>query len=275
MRMHEGNFSLIFYPQTLEGPRPDDGKPALPQALLLPHAAYQWVGKELEEAYHRVGGSNPDRVVILAPLHQDRRPSMRDHWLFVPADDSIRMGNGTAFYDTSLIQSVIARFPQIVQADDSVFLEEPGWELHAALSASHFPFIPLVPLLCEGSLDSARVRILTTILGNLVGPQTLLIVTSNASSLLAAKPAWEQASAFATALIQGEPLLDKGHKGIIGACGYALVEAVGRLPWFTGRWTITGASVNDARFSAVPPSVVPCEGDGVWHLCAEAQRMQT
>jgi AmmeMemoRadiSam system protein B len=272
MIMHDGNFSMIFYPQTLEGPCPGTAPCSLPQALLLPHASYQWIGEELEAAYHCIDGAKPQSIVILAPIHQDRRPSMGEHWLFVPADDGVRLGNTEARFDANAIASLVRSNPSVVQMDDAVFMEEPDWELHAAMCASHFPSVPLIPIMGCGGLDSGRVKTLASLLSPLVTDKTILIVTSNATSMLPSKPAWAQLSAFAGALSHGEPLLDKGHKGIIGACGYGLIEATGRLKWFSGQWDILSLSVNNNQFTRVPEGEIPYEGDDVWHLCAIAGR---
>jgi len=268
--MHESNFQTIFYPQDITVNGKGDRTP--PQALLVPHASFDWIGDGLKETYGLVSGCEPERIILLAPLHQEVRPSLVNHWLFVPQDDGISIFGKEVHFAKDIIDSIILSHKEDIMKDDAVFQEEPDWELHAAMCAACFPTVPVVPILGCGALESKRVRFLSSLLSSILTPKTLVIATCNASQSLDAKASWSQASAFTACLENGESVLDKGHKGIIGACGYGFIEALGRIPPFNAHWDVIGLSVRNRSFSAMPPEAVDFDGDAVWHVYAIGKR---
>jgi len=150
--------------------------PAVPKALIAPHAGYVYSGPIAANAYALLAPAREviRRVVLLGPTH---RVAVRG--LAVPAAPHFATPLGTVEIDAAAIASLGA-LPQVVVSDEAHALEH-SLEVHLPFLQTVLSDFTLVPL-AVGHASAAEVaEVLEALYG---GPETLIVVSSDLSHYL-------------------------------------------------------------------------------------------
>lgn len=242
----------------------------LPAALLVPHAAWQWVLPQLRQAFATVSALVPKRIVLLAPLHQQVVLQDMPNIAFIPSQDGAATPTGTVPFAVHDRESLLKDFGGVVDVQDSYFTEEPGAEILYPLLAIRFPQTPVLPILAAGECSAAQRKSLAAILRCLLQaePETLFIITANMSEEATRQKAWEQAKSLQNLLSLGQPLLEAKAQGAISSCGLQWLDALERLPWQSSGWMMFSATNNGEKFYNEVPLQDTAADDKrhvVWH----------
>ncbi len=202
-----------------------------PPALLLPHAAYEFVLPHillgfdiLRELY-----PPPERFVLLAGLHREKESA-----LFLSPFDAFESPLGPVELDRETQEKLIS-FESNTLVDESVFLEEHSFEVLLPPIRHFFPGIPVLIILAGNSSQSVINNLQEMLRRS--AENSVFLISSNLSAETDVKNAELQADAFLDAIGFLETNdSEKGHdrcgrllqfaeNGRIGACGIAAVAA--------------------------------------------------
>lgn len=255
--MTKPDFQTLFYPaEGVSVTKKGDASLSLPATILVPHAATEWVGKDLDEAYGAVSSLHPTLVVVISSLHGENLEEDKEQVLFAPEGDGMTITGKEVHF---------APVPEGVTMRDCYFHEEPAIEVQLAYIVSLYPGVPVLPLLAKSKPNSKECKKIRNVLDLLANEKrTLLVVSSNASASLPSPEAWKEAKAFTEALQQGERILDLSHKGIVSACGSGIIDAL------HCRWSILSASLAEHHYDVMPDHAPQAQGPVVWHVSAIA-----
>ncbi len=143
-----------------------------PLALIVPHAGYRFSGPTAGRGYAAVRGRTYGRVIVLGPTHH-----VGFDGAALPDDDSWRTPLGDLPLDREALKSLAGRagfavLPAAHESEHSIEIQLPF--LQTALA----PGFRLVPIVI-GRLDAAGCRDVVKGLKPLLGPGTLLVVSSD------------------------------------------------------------------------------------------------
>lgn len=150
--------------------------PAVPKALIAPHAGYVYSGPIAANAYALLAAGREviKRVVLLGPTH---RVAVRG--LALPAATRFATPLGSVELDLEAIEA-LRELPQIVVSDAAHALEH-SLEVHVPFLQTVLADFRLVPL-AVGHADAEDVaEVLDMLYG---GPETLIVVSSDLSHYL-------------------------------------------------------------------------------------------
>ena len=150
--------------------------PAVPKALIAPHAGYLYSGPIAASAYALLAPARDTirRVVLLGPTH---RVAVRG--LAVPSVTRFATPLGTVELDTAAVE-LACRLPHVVVSDEAHALEH-SLEVHVPFLQTVLADFKLVPL-AVGYADAEDVgAVLEALWG---GPETLIVVSSDLSHYL-------------------------------------------------------------------------------------------
>jgi AmmeMemoRadiSam system protein B len=179
MRIKHATIAGTWYPgdpdelrRTLDVWLADVGAPAaaLPRALIVPHAGYQYSGKTAAAAYGRWKRAPHARVVILAPSH---RAWFRGAAL--PGVDAFETPLGRMEVDDATGE--LAEHP-LISIDLDPFQGEHSLEIQLPFLRQVLPDARVVPLLC-GQLQAEDYPAFTSALTTLERDDTLIVVSSD------------------------------------------------------------------------------------------------
>jgi AmmeMemoRadiSam system protein B len=142
------------------------------QAILLPHAGYQYSGQVAAYGINQIKGKSYKRVIVLGPTH---RVHMIDT-ISIPDCDYMETPFGKQSIDTEFIQR-LRKYPE-VQSIEQVHLKEHSVQIELPMlqyALDDFKFVPIV----VGHLDEDTIRKLAKILLNNIDNETLLVVSSD------------------------------------------------------------------------------------------------
>ena len=150
--------------------------PAVPKALIAPHAGYVYSGPIAASAYALLAPARDTikRVVLLGPTH---RVAVRG--LALPAAAHFATPLGSVEIDREAIERLRA-LPQVVVSDDAHALEH-SLEVHVPFLQTVLSDFKLVPL-AVGYAEPAEVAAVLEALWG--GPETLIVVSSDLSHYL-------------------------------------------------------------------------------------------
>lgn len=263
--MLTSEFQTLFYPEegvVVPKTGTDD---TLPRALLVPHAAFRSVGEDLFTGYQTISACEPKLVVVLSSLHSENLAEDDGMTLFVPEDDGMTICGKNVTFDTSPLEG-----NPFAKKRNSYFKEEASIEVQLPCIQNLFPLVPILPIFVTRKMGSKEVRIVSSLLGKIIGKEkdTLVVVSSNASSFAPSAESYRKAVAFSSSITSGTPLLDQAHKGTIDACGSGILDAVTRQEWSGGRWDILSVSAHGWRAKGFPPEAPEGKEQMVWHVTA-------
>ena len=141
-------------------------------ALIVPHAGYQFSGQVAAYAYKQVAGKKFARVIVMGPSHQLPMENVAS----VPDATAYATPFGETPIDTDFVAALKkhAEFKTIRGADAS----EHSVQIQLPLlqrTAGEFKFVPIV----VGQLDLETTRRMAEILTGLIGPDTLVVASSD------------------------------------------------------------------------------------------------
>ena len=146
--------------------------PAWPavDAVIVPHAAYQYSGSTAARGL-AAAGPGFTRFVVLAPSHFAR---FRGGAVLPFA--GYRTPLGTMTIDRAAVAALAAG--PVIRANPAVFMREHALEVELPLLQGLAPGASLVPVLI-GSLEAGDAEAIGAALRPLLGPETLLVVSSD------------------------------------------------------------------------------------------------
>jgi len=195
----------------------------IPAGVLVPHGGYDYTGATAAAAYRRIRHLEPERILILAPLHRDSREG-----ICLPPGDAFQIPLGTVPVDRDLRDSLADR--RDFFREEFPFLEEPSVEAQLPFLHTLFPGVPVLPLFLSGSRAPLR-KALAAALSEISGPGTLSVVTSNITGWLPWRTARDQAEDFRRQIEDPETsfhpgrLLNSLKPGLPRPCGLACLAA--------------------------------------------------
>jgi AmmeMemoRadiSam system protein B/AmmeMemoRadiSam system protein A len=141
-------------------------------ALIVPHAGYQFSGQVAAYAYKQVAGKKFARVIVMGPSHQLPMENVAS----VPDATAYATPLGETPIDTEFVAALKTHpeFKTIRGADAS----EHSVQIQLPLlqrTAGEFKFVPIV----VGQLDLETTRRMAQILAGLIGPDTLVVASSD------------------------------------------------------------------------------------------------
>ena len=189
--------------------------PAVPKALIVPHAGYVYSGPIAAKAYARLAPSRSTirRVVLLGPTH---RVAVRG--LALPGVERFATPLGTVELDIEAIE-LLRGLPQVVVSDQAHALEH-SLEVHLPFLQTVLDEFKLVPLAVGDAEADEVAAVLDALWG---GPETLIVVSSDLSHYLTYAQAQRVDRATSDAILALRTDID--HEQACGAtpvCGLAL-----------------------------------------------------
>lgn len=256
--MREPIFNGLYYPQdphTLaEQARPIQAiHTTVPQAALLPHAAWPYVLPLLHQSLAHLRTLDPALIVLLAPHHgipKNQTP-------VVSAALGLCLPHQPVPFAADVCTELIGHFS--LQVDETAFDDESSWELLIALLASYHPTVPILPIL-TGELTGSHKHHLVSLLAEIKRsyPSTLFVVTANTTPPLSSPSAEACARRFVSAL-------EKGGDEPLCCCNRSAVAALTTV--LDGQWRVIGQMSGGKTHDEIPSSLDEQE-QHVWHIGA-------
>lgn len=192
--------------------------------ILCPHAAYEFTGGIMADAFRAAALRKPKRIVIIGPIHREQTDE-----IYLPESTVFRTPLGEVPVDTRGVNSLLDTGTTFSQ-NDIPHLEEHTIESCLPFMQVLFPGCPIVPILL-GDISRASVRALTSGLRLTFGKNltnTLFIISSNLGSYLPPSESEKFASAFLDLLEAGdwEGIIDGYIHKKIQACGAGAAAAL-------------------------------------------------
>ncbi len=229
MKYHEG----IFYPSDkteldLLISRGEEKERA--EALIVPHATLTIVKDMISKAFSHV--SNPERIVILSPIHSARTESDRDFSFF----------EGDENKDINLIYLGAKKSEWYAQ-------EEPGAEILLPFIEKYAPHAE-VAIIYTDIRNAGESKALSSFLKKNKTPDTLFIISTNLSPVESTiEKAEEWGKRALIALKEGENILDLYNRNKVKICVRGAVDSINRI--VDGEWKIEVEESGNGVFRAV------------------------
>ncbi len=214
IRYHEG----IYYPsdkEELDVLMSEIERKDAASAIIVPHQALFLSSPLLRNAFSHFG--NPERVVILSPLHSGRLESDRAFSFFEGEENGeegiVTLGARKAEYYAE---------------------EEAGAEILLPFIRKLSPSVP-VSIIYTDIKAARESRDLESFLSSHTSPDTLFIISTNLSSVCSTIDECEEWRKRAVeALEKGENILDLTHRNRVHICARGTVDTINRIvkgPW--------------------------------------------
>ena len=200
----------IFYPaqkneleakiETLLSEAPEPVSGMIPNAILVPHAGYNYTGKLAAIGFKSVSGRDIQTVVILAPVTRDAQDG-----IFLSDFDAFETPLGIIPVDKEARAALLNKKGRF-SVSSFPFLEEHSIEVQLPFIQHLWPNAKIVPI-HMGRQNPGTVKQLSKSLKELFGPvmeKTLFVVSANASPYLSRNLAQEQAEAFISLVTEGD-----------------------------------------------------------------------
>jgi MEMO1 family protein len=154
----------------------DVPSPALPKAIIGPHAGYAYSGAVAARAYARLAAARGriSRVVLIGPSHY-----VAFRGLAVDTADAWNTPCGTVPLDTEAIAR-LRKLPMVGELE-AAYQREHALEVHVPFLQQVLGDFRLVPLVAGEAPADAVAAVLDTLWG---GPETLLVVSTDLSHFL-------------------------------------------------------------------------------------------
>ena len=229
MKYHEG----IFYPSDKEELDKIVNRPEVKErakALIVPHASLTLVSDMINKAFSHVG--NPERIIILSPIHSGRTESDSDYSFF----------EGDENKDINLIYLGAKKSEWYSQ-------EEPGAEILLPAIEKYTPSASIAIVYTD--IKNAREsKELSVFLKEHKTPDTLFIISTNLSEVeytMEEAESWGKSAV--TALENGENILDLYNRNKVRLCARGTIDSVNRI--VDGKWKIEAEDNSNNVYRAV------------------------
>jgi AmmeMemoRadiSam system protein B len=181
--------------------------PAVPKALIAPHAGYVYSGPIAANAYALLAPARDriERVVLLGPTH---RVAVRG--LALPGVARFATPLGTVQIDTAAVDA-LRELPQVVVSEEAHALEH-SLEVHVPFLQKVLANFTLVSLAVGHASADEVAEVLETLWG---GPETLIVVSSDLSHYLTYRSAQSTDRATCDAILELRTDID--HEQACGA----------------------------------------------------------
>ena len=155
---------------------PSSGAPAIPKAIIAPHAGYVYSGPVAARAYARLAAARGQitRVVLIGPSHH-----LAFHGLAVDMSEAWQIPGGTVALDQEAIARLRA-LPMVGQLD-AAHEREHALEVHVPFLRHVLGDIRLVPIVAGDAPPEAVAALFDAVWG---GPETLIVVSTDLSHYL-------------------------------------------------------------------------------------------
>ncbi len=242
---------------------------SLPGAIMIPHAAYEYVLPLYEEAFSPYIQSEPERIILLAPLHAEILKEDSPKTIFIPSYASMSTPLGELTIDQDLCEQLDG-VHQLIGYGDHYFDEETSIELALPPIQHLFGDTPIIPIL-TGEISAKTSSVLSSIITPLVDGKTLIIISMNQCG-------WERRELIAPlqsnlrgALEDMTPekrphLIQMYRDKQITSCGTTLLDALHRSGLYTDHWHLSQTHipdsdrlVDDTRTTAFASGYLPLE----------------
>lgn len=229
IRYHEG----IYYPQDkdeLERLTGGIEKKEEASAIIVPHQALLLSAPLIRTAFSHFG--NPDRVIILSPLHSGRIESDREFSFF----------EGDGNREENIIELGARKAEHYAE-------EEAGAEIL-------LPFIhrlspsSQISIIYTDIRNAGESKALAKFLSEHRTPDTLFLISTNLSGVCTTiEECGEWKKRAIEALESGECILDLIHRNRVHICNGGAVDSVSRI--LPGKWIMEGEGKNETTAHAV------------------------
>lgn len=215
----------LFERSAIDDTAPDGGAPAVPKAIIAPHAGYQYSGQVAATAYRQLtaAAKRIQRVVLVGPAH---RVAFRG--LAVPASGLWQTPLGTVAIDRAGV-SLLTRAdgagqahsgqPWPVLCTDEPFAEEHCLEVQLPFLQSFLPGAAVLPILVGAVSWQTVGTVLDALWG---GEETLIVISSDLSHYLD----YDTASGRDQATSRAIQTLDIEGVGEGDACGRTPIQGL-------------------------------------------------
>jgi len=192
--------------------------------ILCPHAAYEFTGGIMADAFKSASLRKPKRIVILGPVHREQSEE-----LFLPESTIFKTPLGEVPVDKRAVNTLLDS-GTLFSMNDIPHLEEHAIEACLPFVQVVFPDRPIVPVLL-GKTTKSVIRALISGLTLTCGKNlkdTLFIVSSNLGPYLPITESEKYASAFLGLLSSGswEDIIEGCRNKTILACGAGAAAAI-------------------------------------------------
>ena len=182
-----------------DAPEPETGI-AAPEAVLVPHAGYNYTGKLAAMGFKSAAGRDIQTAVILAPVTRDAQDG-----IFLCDFDAFGTPMGDVQVDKEAAAALLNHKGRF-SVNNFPFLEEHSIEVQLPFIQHLWPHARIVPI-HMGRQNPGTVKQLSKALRDVFGPmieKTLFVVSANASPYLSRSLAQEQAEAFVFLVTEGD-----------------------------------------------------------------------
>jgi len=142
------------------------------QAILLPHAGYQYSGQVAAYGINQIKGKTYKRVIVLGPTHRVQIPG----FVSIPDVDSIETPLGVLNLDRKFIADIM-EYP-VVMSLDLVHEQEHSVQIELPMlqyALGDFLVVPIV----VGQMDYGAIMDVAYVLANHIDNDTLIVVSSD------------------------------------------------------------------------------------------------
>ena len=222
----------IFYPDTAaeltlevkrlldqSGMQPDSSR-----AIITPHAGFRYSGKTVAAGFRAAERSNPDSIVILAPVHREF-----EQFLYLPESDAFSNCLGSVEINKTMLMELAAVDKKIV-FNDIPHLEEHCIEVLIPFIQVLFPGKKIVPILMglqNKKMADLCARALTAVFAGRTS-KPLFICSANLTGYLRAEEAALNAERLLESLTSGntEAIYRDTQSSKITSCGPAALAGI-------------------------------------------------
>jgi MEMO1 family protein len=194
------------------------------QAILTPHAGYDFAGKLLAGAYKSAAARTIDTVIIIGPVHRDPEEAV-----YFPVSTSFRTPMGLIPTNEAAIEAILYEDDRFIK-NEIPHLEEHCIEVQLPYIQYLFPEADIVPILM-GNVSKNLSESLGSALDTTFGKNlhsTLLVATSNLTAYLEFNEATKQADQTLEMIENGDwdSLFSAYNKRKISCCGCGCLYSI-------------------------------------------------
>lgn len=190
-------------------------------------------------AFSALQGTVPERIIILAPLHDPVLLEDAPAFIFCSPEQQIHTVLGDLRLDPALAQQVLSCSGEAAAIRSSYFEEETAVELAAPLLVRLFGQVPVLPLYIGGT-RAADAQKLADLLRTIITEETLVILSLNLSAWEGAQESLTHRDALLDLMSSTAPVhyIDSYRRKEISTCGVLLLEALRRVQRAPEPWSI-------------------------------------
>lgn len=143
-------------------------------AIIVPHAGHQYCGLLDGHGFSVCTGMNLKRIIVIGPSHFFSIPNR----ISMPALGNYQSPLGIAPIDTTCVRDLHEKAPELFTHHSDIHYKEHSIQTLVPFAQILFPGVPILPLII-GHSSKKSIREMATYLKPYVGPQTLLVISSD------------------------------------------------------------------------------------------------